>query len=60
MAAAAAAAATTTEVDPFKQPLGDRGRWIIEFESSLVYRTSYRTARATHKNHVSGLKKKSL
>lgn len=55
-----AAAAATTEVDPFKQPLGDRGRWITEFEPSLVYRTSYRTARATHKNHISGLKKKSL
>jgi hypothetical protein len=32
--------------------LGGRGRWISEFESSLVYRVSSRTARATQKNPV--------
>jgi hypothetical protein len=33
--------------------LGGRGRWISEFEASLVYRVSSRTARATQKNPVS-------
>jgi hypothetical protein len=33
--------------------LGDRGRWISEFEASLVYRVSSRTARATQRNPVS-------
>jgi hypothetical protein len=33
--------------------LGGRGRWISEFEASLVYRVSSRTARATHRNPVS-------
>jgi hypothetical protein len=32
--------------------LGSRGRQISEFEASLVYRVSSRTARATQKNHV--------
>jgi hypothetical protein len=32
--------------------LGGRGRWISEFEASLVYRVSSRTARATQKNPV--------
>ena len=33
--------------------LGGRGRWISEFEASLVYRVSPRTARAIQKNPVS-------
>jgi hypothetical protein len=33
--------------------LGGRGRWISEFEASLVYRVSPRTARDTQKNPVS-------
>jgi hypothetical protein len=36
--------------------LGGRGRWISEFEASLVYRMSSRTARAIQRNPV--LKKK--
>jgi hypothetical protein len=32
---------------------GGRGRWISEFEGSLVYRVSSRTARATQRNSVS-------
>jgi hypothetical protein len=35
------------------QHLGGRSRWISEFEASLVYRVSYRTARATQRNPVS-------
>jgi hypothetical protein len=31
----------------------ERGRWISEFEASLVYRVSSRTARATQRNPVS-------
>jgi hypothetical protein len=38
--------------------LGGRGRWISEFEVSLVYRVSFRTARATHRNPVSKTNKK--
>jgi hypothetical protein len=39
--------------------LGGRGRRISEFEASLVYRVSSRTARATQRNPVSkNLKKK--
>jgi hypothetical protein len=38
--------------------LGDRGRWISEFEASLVYRVSSRTARAIQRNPVSGKKRK--
>jgi hypothetical protein len=34
------------------QHLGGRGRWISEFEASLVYRVSSRTARATQRNPV--------
>jgi hypothetical protein len=30
----------------------DRVRWISEFEASLVYRVSSRTARTTQRNHV--------
>jgi hypothetical protein len=33
--------------------LGGRGRWISEFEASLVYRVSSRTARAIQRNAVS-------
>jgi hypothetical protein len=33
--------------------LEGRGRWISEFEASLVYRVSSRTARATQRNPVS-------
>jgi hypothetical protein len=32
--------------------LGGRGRWISEFEASLDYRVSFRTARATLRNPV--------
>jgi hypothetical protein len=38
--------------------LGGRGRWISEFEASLVYRVSSRTARAIQRNPVSKKKKK--
>jgi hypothetical protein len=38
--------------------LGGRGRWISEFEASLVYRVSSRTARAIQRNLVSKTKKK--
>jgi len=34
--------------------LGGRGRWISEFEASLVYSPSFRTARATQRNPVWG------
>ena len=37
--------------------LGGRGRRISEFEASLVYRVSSRTARAIQRNPVSGKKK---
>jgi hypothetical protein len=32
--------------------LGGRGRWISEFEASLVYKVSSRTAMATQRNPV--------
>jgi hypothetical protein len=38
--------------------LGGRGRRISEFEASLVYRVSTRTARAIQRNPVSEKKKK--
>jgi hypothetical protein len=38
--------------------LGDRGRWISEFEASLVYRVSSRTAKAIQRNPVSKKNKK--
>jgi hypothetical protein len=38
--------------------LGGRGRRISEFEASLVYRESSRTARATQRNPVSKNKTK--
>jgi hypothetical protein len=37
--------------------LGSRGRQISEFEASLVYKVSFRTARATQRNPVSKNKK---
>jgi hypothetical protein len=40
------------------QHLGGKGRQIAEFEDSLVYRVSSRTARATQRNPVSKKKKK--
>jgi hypothetical protein len=33
--------------------LGGRGRQISEFEASLVYRVSFRTARSSQRNPVS-------
>jgi hypothetical protein len=38
--------------------LEGRGRWISEFEASLVYKVSSRTARATQRNPVWEKKKK--
>jgi hypothetical protein len=38
--------------------LGSRGRWISEFEASLVYRVSSSTARATQRNPVSKKERK--
>jgi hypothetical protein len=38
--------------------LGGRGRWISEFEASLVYKVSFKTARATQRNPVSEKRKK--
>jgi hypothetical protein len=38
--------------------LGGRGRWISEFEASLVYRVSSRIARDTERNPVSKNQKK--
>jgi hypothetical protein len=38
---------------PLIPGLGGRGRQISEFEASLVYRVSSRTARATQRNPVS-------
>jgi hypothetical protein len=32
--------------------LGGRGRWISEFEASLVYKVNSRTSRATQRNPV--------
>jgi hypothetical protein len=37
---------------------GGRGRWISEFEASLVYIVSSRTARAIQRNPVSKNQKK--
>jgi hypothetical protein len=37
---------------------GGRGRRISEFEASLVYRESSRTARATQRNHFQREKKR--
>ena len=38
--------------------MGGRGRWISEFEASLVYRVCSRTARASQRNPVSKHQKK--
>jgi hypothetical protein len=38
--------------------LGGRGRWISEFEASLVYRVRSWTARTAQRNPVSKKKKK--
>jgi hypothetical protein len=35
-----------------KRKEGGRGRWISEFEASLVYKVSSRTARAIQRNPV--------
>jgi hypothetical protein len=43
---------------PLTQHSGGRGRRISEFEASLVYRVSSRTARAIQRNPVSKRKKK--
>jgi hypothetical protein len=40
------------------QHSGGRGRWISEFQASLVYKVSSRTARAIQRNPVSTTKKK--
>jgi hypothetical protein len=40
--------------------LGGKGRWISEFEASLVYKVSSRTARATQRNPVSKNQKKKI
>jgi hypothetical protein len=37
----------------YSQHSGGRDRWISEFEASLVYRVSSKTARATQRNPVS-------
>jgi hypothetical protein len=42
----------------YSQHSGGRGRWISEFEASLVYKVSSRTARATQRNPVSENKTK--
>jgi hypothetical protein len=38
---------------PLIPAVGGRGRWISEFEASLVYKVSSRTARAIQRNPVS-------
>jgi hypothetical protein len=38
--------------------LGGRGRWISEFEASLIYRVSSRIARAIQRNPVSKKKER--
>jgi hypothetical protein len=43
---------------PLIPALGRQRQGISEFEASLVYRVSYRTARATQRNPVSKKKKK--
>jgi hypothetical protein len=43
---------------PLIPALGGKGRWTSEFEVSLVYKVSSRTARATQRNPVSKKKKK--
>jgi hypothetical protein len=43
---------------PLIPALGGRGSWIFEFEASLVYRESSRTAKATQRNPVLKIKRK--
>jgi hypothetical protein len=43
---------------PLIQHSGGRGRWISEFEDSLVYKVSSRTAGATHRETLSQKRKK--
>jgi hypothetical protein len=43
---------------PLIPALGSRGRWISEFEDSLVYKVSSRIARAIQRNPVSKNKTK--
>jgi hypothetical protein len=38
--------------------LGNRGKWISEFEAGLVLRVSSKTARGTQRNPVSNRQKK--
>ena len=38
--------------------MGCRGRWISEFEASLVYKVTCRKARAIQRNPVSKIQKK--
>jgi hypothetical protein len=38
--------------------LGGRGRWVSEFEASLVYRVNSRTVRTAQRNPVSEKKKR--
>jgi hypothetical protein len=40
--------------------LGGRGRWISEFEASLVYKVSSRRARAIQRNPVLKKKKENI
>jgi hypothetical protein len=47
------------KIEEHLKHLGGRGRWISEFEASLIYRVSSRTARATQRNPVSKTPKKS-
>jgi hypothetical protein len=42
------------------QHLGGRGRHISEFEASLIYRISSRTARATQRNLFSEIEEKNI
>jgi hypothetical protein len=43
---------------PWTQHLGGRGRWVSEFEASLFYKVSSRTAKAIQRNPVSQNKTK--
>jgi hypothetical protein len=38
---------------PLNPPLGGSGRWISEFEASLIYKLNSRTARDIQRNPVS-------
>jgi len=45
---------------PLIQHSGGRGRWVSEFKTSLVYKVSSRTARATLRNPVLKRKNKNM